>query len=123
LAFETPDGKNLYYISANKTSELWQINMPDGDEHRVADAPDIPEYMSCQITNDGMYFTMPDSSSSEMHSSLRYFSFVTRKIRTVTSLGNLARTQGLSISRDGRTILYAQQDHLNMNIMLVDNFH
>jgi len=123
LAFETPDGKNLYYISANKTSDLWQINMPDGVEHRVADAPDIPEYMSCQITNDGMYFTMPDSSSSEMHSSLRYFSFVTRKIRTVTSLGNLTWTQGLSVSRDGRTILYAQQDHFNMNIMLVDNFH
>ena len=97
--------------------------MPDGDEHQVPDAPDIPEYVSLQVTNDGIYFTMPDSSGSGVHSSLQYFSFVTKKTRTVTILGNLVWTEGLSISRDGRTILFAQQDHLNENIMLVDNFH
>jgi Tol biopolymer transport system component len=122
LASETPDGHQLYYIVANNSSELWQRDLQSGDEHRVVEVPDIPDYMSYQITNEGIYFTIPDSSGSDVHSSLRHFSFLTRTIRTVTPLGNMMGTHGISVSRDGRTILYSQQDHLNMNIMLVENF-
>jgi Tol biopolymer transport system component/DNA-binding winged helix-turn-helix (wHTH) protein len=121
FAFE--DGHDLYYVIANNSSELWRRNLRNGDEHRVAEVTDIPDSMSFQIMNDGIYFTIPDSSGSDIHSSLRYFSFVTRKMRTVTPLGNMMWTHGISISRDGRTILYSQQDHLNQNIMLVENFH
>jgi Tol biopolymer transport system component len=123
LAFETPDGRELYYIIDSRYPELWQRNLRSGEEHRVSEVPDIPDYNSYQITNDGIYFTIPDSSGSDVHSSLRYFSFVTRKMRTVTPLGNMMWTHGISISKDGRTILYSQQDHLNQNIMLVENFH
>jgi Tol biopolymer transport system component len=123
LASETPDGRQLYYIVANNYSELWQRDLQNGDEHRFVEVPDVPDYMSYQIANDGIYFTTPDSSGSAIHSSLLQFSFVTRKTRTVTPLGNMMWTHGISISRDGRTILYSQQDHLNQNIMLVENFH
>jgi Tol biopolymer transport system component/DNA-binding winged helix-turn-helix (wHTH) protein len=123
MASETPDGHHLYYIIAKNSSELWQRNLQNGDEHRVVEVPDIPDYMSYQITNEGIYFTIPDSSGSDAHSSLRHFSFLTGLIRIVTPLGNMTETHGISVSRDGSTILYSQQDHLNMNIMLVENFH
>ena len=126
LALETPNGNDLYYIIANKDAELWHRDLRSDEEHRVVEVPDIPDYMSYQITNDGLYFTIPEASGSHAHSPhsvLRYFSFATRKIRTVTTLGSMMETHGIAVSRDGRTILYSQQDHISMNIMLVENFH
>ena len=55
--------------------------------------------------------------------SLSFFSFATGQTRTVEKLGNMMRTAGISVSKDGRTILYAQQDNISLNLMLVDNFH
>ena len=117
------DGKYLYYIGTNNNNkELWRIALLDGKEQRVPDIPDINDSESYQATNDGIYFKAPDSSTSVSHSSLRYFSLATRRTQTVTSLGNIIWTQGISVSRDGRTILYSQQDHPSVNIMLVENF-
>ena len=123
VGFESSDRKTLYYISTTKDGELWQMSLPSGNDYRVSSAPDIPDSMSYQLTNEGIYFAVRDSSGSDMHSSLRYFSFANGKTRTVTPLGNMTWTQGISVSKNGRTVLYAQQDHLDMNIMLVENFH
>ena len=79
--------------------------------------------MGAQITNDGSIFDVPDSAGSLQHESLQYFSFATGESRTVTKLGNMMMATGISVSKDGRTILYSQQDHITLNLMLVENFH
>ena len=121
-ALVTPNGKTLYYFKGIELSELWQKDLPDGDEHRVPGIPDIPDLMSVQVTNDGIYFNVPDSTGSLQHMSLQYFTFRPGKTRRVTSLGNMMLTEGVSVSKDGRTIIYSQQDHITLNIMLVENF-
>ena len=123
FAFETSDGKALCYLIPKQQSELWQMNLQDGEERRIAELQDLSDYMGYQITDEGFYFAAPDASGSRVHSSLQYLSFMTKKIRTVAPLGNMTWANGISISKDGRTILYSQQDHINMNIMLVENFH
>ena len=98
------------------------MDLPAGTEQRVPNLPDIDDPGSYRVTSDGIYFTTPDSSGSN-DSSLQFFSFATRKTQVVTRLGNMIGAQGISVSKDGRTVLYSQQDHVNMNIMLVENFH
>ena len=120
---ESPDGKTLYYFNDKKDTELWQKLLPSGEDRRVPYVPEIPDLMSCQVTDDGVYFTVPDKSGSIAHSSLRYFNFKTKKTQDVASLGNEMFAMGISVSTDGRTILYSQQDHITLNIMLVENFH
>ena len=44
-------------------------------------------------------------------------------MREVAALGNMMFTEGISVSKDRLTILYSQQDHFEINIMLVENFH
>jgi Tol biopolymer transport system component/DNA-binding winged helix-turn-helix (wHTH) protein len=120
----SPDGKHLYYLNIiTNNHELWEIDLPDGKEQRVADIPPIDDPGTYQVMNDGIYFTAPDSSVSDAHQLLRYFSLKTRRTRTLTSVGRVGWSQGISVSRDGRTILYAQQDHATSNLMLVENFH
>ncbi len=53
--------------------------------------------------------------------SLRYFDFTTKQIRELFKLDK-DFDDGLSVSPDGRYLLYAQVDEENTDIMLVENF-
>ena len=116
-AAPSPDGKILYYTKVGTTNvpELWQKVLPSGDERQVPGIQNLGNsVMSFQITPDGVYFCDGDS--------LKYFSFLTGQTRTVTKLGS-SLAPGISVSRDGHTILYSQVDNASSNIMVVENFH
>lgn len=118
----SPDGKSVYFLAKNH-AELWQKLLPEGGEHQVPNVSRISDLISYQVTEDGLYFAMPDADGSLQHSSLLFFNSKTRKMRTVAALGNMMFTEGISVSKDGLTILYSQQDHFEINIMLVENLH
>ena len=65
----------------------------------------------------GIYFVPAEAASS-----LSYFDFAIRKSSQVFRAGK-DFDDGLSISPDGRYVLYAQNDQENSSIMLVEPFH
>ena len=65
----------------------------------------------------GIYFISADSPRS-----VQYFDFATRQVRQVFE-ADTDFNSGLSVSSDGRWILYSQNDKVNGDIMLVDHFH
>ena len=64
----------------------------------------------------GIFFVPAQASRS-----IRYFDFSTRKTREVLKT-NVDLDEGLSVSPDGRYLLYAQVDRQNADIMIVENF-
>jgi hypothetical protein len=65
----------------------------------------------------GIYFVPADAPKS-----VRYFDFATKKVRQIFEAGKYF-SNGLSVTPDGRWILYTQEPENNSDIMLVDHFH
>jgi Tol biopolymer transport system component len=67
---------------------------------------------------DGIYFIpRPDSVG---HQSIQFFSFATKTVRAISTVERPYNY--LSLSPDGRWILYSQIDETGSDLMLVENF-
>lgn len=120
-AFEAPDGKTLYYTKGRGPGGIWQMPVAGGEERQVPELLGAGYWRYWAVLDDGIYFVAPAASARP---ALKFLSFATRR---VTQLGVLARDPlqgppGLTVSPDGRRILYAQTDQSISDIMLVENF-
>jgi hypothetical protein len=68
------------------------------------------------VARSGIYFVPDDAPRS-----LRYFDFATKQIQPIFEVDKDFRT-GLSVSPDGRWILYSLRGDENGDIMIVDHF-
>ncbi len=83
--------------------------------------------MTERTHDDGIYFiTGPTSDSTyfiarTVSDTLQFYSFQTRQRRALAKVEN--PWFYLSVSPDGRSILYSQNDQANNDLMLVEHFH
>ena len=115
-AFESPDGQYIYYTKAYRSSSLWKMPVSGGEESLV-----LPSVVSraFSVVKDGIYFIpLPGDHG---RSSIQFLSFVTGKVKTVAQIPE-PPTEGLSVSPDGRSLLFSQLDELGSDLMLVENF-
>ena len=75
----------------------------------------IRDTQSWVLTSKGIYFV-----PAEAPRSVRFFDFVTKRARAVFESIHSLRT-GLSISPDGRWILYSQEDDPSGDLMIVNS--
>ena len=80
------------------------------------DAPRLRAAELWTLSREGIYFVPADAPRS-----LRYFDFATRQIRPIFEVDK-DFSSGLSVSPDGRWILYSQVGDESGDIMLVDHF-
>ena len=89
-----------------------------GDETEVLSDFDGGGWPDWAITSKGIYYmrfgTFP-------HVSINFFEFATRKSIPIWTLEQMPGW-GLSISNDGKSIVYIQNEFAESNIMLVKNF-
>jgi Tol biopolymer transport system component len=113
------DGKTLYFASHPKNSTLKRSALPaqPGMESQVDGMPRIRDSELWTVSRAGIYFV-----PAEAPRSVRYFDFATRQIHPIFEVEK-DFGQGLSVSPDGRWILYSQIGDVNSDIMLVDHFH
>jgi Tol biopolymer transport system component len=116
-AIESPDSQWVYYVkSADDFTSLWKVPREGGEETQVLESVFGQSFV---IVNEGIYFIpRPDHAG---RSSLQFFNFVTKKIRSITTI-EMPAGYFLSISPDGRWILYSQNDQTGSDLMLVENF-
>jgi len=116
---ESFDGKTLYFATPEYHSTLKRLTLPPqpGSESEVDGLPRLISSDDWVLSPGGIYFV-----SVEALRSLRYFDFATRQVRPIFEVDK-DFTGNLSISPDGRWIMYSLIGDANSDIMLVDHFH
>ena len=118
-AFESYDGRTLYFAKGQNVPGLWKVPVGGGDEILVLKQLQGGLWGYWGLTRKGIYFYNAGTKAIE------FYSFVTRKVARVLApeKGPVSLYPGFSVSPDGRWILYGQMDTLSSDIMLVQNFH
>jgi Tol biopolymer transport system component len=114
---ESFDGETLYFVDGwtDATLKRVSVNQP-GPASPVEGMPLLKDAALWTVVPGGIYFVPADSPHS-----IRYFDLSTRRVRRVTEVDRNFNSAngGLSVSPDGRWILYSQVDDVNSDIMLV----
>ncbi len=114
-AFESPDRRFVYYSQGRGQTSLWRIPVDGGEEQKVLDSV---LFLNFAVAPDGIFF-VPGPADGAW--SIRFFSFKTGATTFVAPMDGPA-AMGLSLSPDGRYILYSETEQQNTELMLVENF-
>jgi Tol biopolymer transport system component len=123
-AFESPDGRHLYYSKGGRTGGIWRIAISaegaSGEESKVLDVPDREMWGNWAVTEKGIYFI----ERTNRYGVIRFFDFATGSISDLHQLTRpaAANDSGLAVSADGATLLFSQVDVSNADIYIVDSF-
>ena len=120
-AFESLDGRLLYYTKGRATPGLWSMPVGGREEALVLEKV-VSNYWA--LSEQGIYFAGFGPDGDAGPKTLNLFRFGTRQTTQVATIE--ARIAGaapvLSATRDGRRLLWTQNDHTGSDLMLVDNF-
>ena len=107
LPMESPDGKTLYYCHKVPEKGIWKMPAQGGEGVQVT-GPYSPPLCAMKVTAQGLYYTAAPDSSNKY--SIEFFSFSTGKSRPVVVSDRPFIYLALSVSPDGRWLLYSQSD-------------
>jgi serine/threonine protein kinase len=115
---ESIDGQSLYFtVHSGSTTILQAASLnPTGTEARVEGMPPLRFGMAWTVARDGIYFVAADDPKV-----LSYYDFATKKVRLILKAYGYIN-YGLSVSPDGRYVIFAQMSRNQSDIMLVNNF-
>jgi Tol biopolymer transport system component/DNA-binding winged helix-turn-helix (wHTH) protein len=118
-AFESPDGRFLYYAKGLTVPGLWRTPTNGGEEIEVISSLEAGYWGYWAVVDDGIYYL-----DTKAKPGIAFFNLTTHRTTRVFDLENrpARKAPGLAVSSDNRTILYTQLDALNSDIILVDNF-
>ena len=112
MALESPDGRYLYY-SKRPSSGLWRMPLPDGQETRVdLDASET----GWDVAPDGIYLLRKTS--------IDFLSFATQRLSPAAQgiADEYHDVHEISVSPDGRSLLYTRHDRYETTIQVVEGF-
>jgi Tol biopolymer transport system component/DNA-binding winged helix-turn-helix (wHTH) protein len=118
-AFESPDGRFLYYAKGLAVPGLWRIPTNGGEEIELIRSLEAGYYGYWAVVENGIYYL--DTTAKP---GIAFFNTTTHRTTRLFDLENRPARQapGLAVSPEKRTILYTQLDALTSDVILVDNF-
>jgi Tol biopolymer transport system component/DNA-binding winged helix-turn-helix (wHTH) protein len=118
LAIDSVDGKLLYFPWTWGDPNMMMLApiRPGATPQEVPQMPGISEQSQWTVVAEGIYFTRFDNPRT-----ISSYDFATKHTREVFRLDK-DLDAGMSISPDGRYMLYSQIDEGNAGIMLVEHF-
>ena len=120
VAFESPDGKTIYY-GKYVSPGLWMVAVEGGAEAQVLDQPESGYWGYWAVVEGGIYFV---NAEVTRHPTIEFLSFATGRVSKIATMEKEAvpASPGFAISPDERWILYPQVDQSGGDIILVENF-
>ena len=126
VAFESPDGKMLYYSKEHSISALWKMPVEGGVETQVLKSV---LGMGFALSRKGIYFEHFENDGTPrfgffrdgIQASVDLFLFETGKVKPVAKIDR-PLTFGLSVSPDERYLLYSELDQSGTDLMMIEGF-
>jgi Tol biopolymer transport system component/DNA-binding winged helix-turn-helix (wHTH) protein len=116
--WESYDGETLYFADQLGKASIHMVALqPIGTESVLRGMPAVLDPSQWTVVSGGIYFVPADAPKS-----VRYFDFATKQVRQIFEVDKDFQ-DSLSVSPDGRWILYTQAGESNSDIMLVDHFN
>ncbi|HZH33414.1 MAG TPA: winged helix-turn-helix domain-containing protein [Pyrinomonadaceae bacterium] len=118
-SYESPDGKEIYYTKGDGITGIWRVPSNGGEEQSVPELSEAGYWRSWTLTRDGIYFV---AHALNPPYQLKFYDFKTRRLKEIatTEKAPIWVYPGLSVSPDGKTILFAQSDQSASSIMLAE---
>jgi Tol biopolymer transport system component len=118
-AREGVDGMLYYTKVPEDGAGLWRVPREGGPAVKVLDKPFTGSWA---LNNKGIYFVDLDVGAGSPRP-VKFFSFATRQTTQIGTVeARVTQQAGLTISPDGRWLLYAKLERNEADLMLVDNF-
>ncbi len=120
-AFESTDGRSLYYTKSHVPG-VWKMPVDGGEEARILMEGKFPDWA---LLPGGICLFKPTANPA----TIDFFDFATQRLRNLGTVGPGYSGQigfagsGVAASLDGRWVLYTRVDQLDSDIVLVENFH
>jgi len=111
---ESPDGRDLYYVKSGAPG-IWRMPVAGGKETKVVD---VLQTSNWRFSGDSIFF-----HDFKRHL-IRCYDTVTAKLTDITAADPKmgAGSSGLSVSPDGKWLLYTRQDQDIADILVLDHF-
>jgi Tol biopolymer transport system component len=114
IAFETPDGKYLYYGKGRGETTLWRIPSGGGEEVQVLDNVDPSNFAVCAL---GVVIL---NMQARPRPGIEFYSFATRKRTSLPVLPKNGKVIGsgtsISVSPDGKWMVYHMEGPISSSI-------
>jgi serine/threonine protein kinase len=118
-AFESPDDKFLYYVKAF-AGPIWRMPIEGGKEIRILDQNIRWSYW--RVVEKGICFLDWGATPPE----IKLFDFDTRRLKRITTVDRekgFVGGGGFAVSPGGKSVIFARIDHIDSDIILVEDFH
>jgi Tol biopolymer transport system component len=119
-AFESADGKYLYYAKGRSTSGIWRKRLPDGVEEPVLEQLKPGYWGSWAVVENGIYFA--DQKDDDAAGGIFFYDFGSGKIRRIVEVHKpfAVADSAFAVSPDRRYILFTQIDESGADINILD---
>ena len=119
-AFETSDGKYVYYAKGRTEPGLYRMPAGGGEEQIVFEGLRPGYWGYWALANDGFYFA--DTPEPGVSAGISFFRFHDRRLRLIAKIEKplTIGDSSMAVSPDGRTLLYTQVDQEGSDIMLAE---
>lgn len=114
--FESPDGTTFYFVK-DREARLWRMPLAIGGEEE--NFLNGVRFLRFAVTESGIYFL--ESAEDNLSGTIKFYSFETGEVNTIIDIGK-PTTNGMSVSADGRWLIYTQEDTAGSDLMIVEGF-
>jgi len=120
VAFESPDGRYLYYLKGS-SSPLYRMSVLGGDEEQIVDSV---VHRNIAVNEDGVYFISALDGADEPRYRIGKYDPASGAVETIELFPEGVEPRpALAVSKVAGSIAYAQVDRIESDLMLVENFH
>jgi WD40 repeat protein len=121
----SPDGKYFYYLKSRANGELRRLPVDGGTEETLI--PSVRD-RNWTVTAEGIYVFQMRSGATGFYginqpAELLFYDFKTRQLKKTGFTSPLRiGNNGITVSPDGKRLIFPQLDEAGSNIMLVEHF-